>query len=187
MTTTTKTVSEIKRLGWRLAWGTALLASAPAVVGCGGAHDPADESKELTGIAGEQFTPADEPRHVNRIIDAQAAAGARRDGTLRLCHFDAGNPAALNSLGEEKLNLMLEDDDALPVVVYLDAGGDDALLSARQQSVKVYLRDRGLTEAQVTLVAGKNPGTFAPTARALRGSQALDQKALAPAAAAPGK
>jgi hypothetical protein len=173
-------LNDVRRLGWRVAWGTALLAAAPAVVGCqqrGGPAAAAD--KDLTGIPGEQFTPSDEPRHMHRVLDAQAASGARGDATLRACHFDAGRPAALNSLGEEKLALMMDDDDALPLVVHVDAAGDEPLSAARQQSVKVYLRDRGLADQQVTVVNGRNAGTYAPTAPRVKTARDADAKATA--------
>ena len=173
-------LNDVKRLGWRVAWGSALLAAAPAMVGCQQRGGPqAADSKDLTGLPGEQFPSPDQPRHVHRVLDAQAAAGARHDATLRACHFDAGRPAALNSLGEEKLALMMNDDDALPLVVHLDAAGDEQLSAARQQSVKVYLRDRGLSADQVSVMAGRNAATYAPTAPRVRASREADAEASA--------
>jgi hypothetical protein len=77
---------------------------------------------------------------------------------------------------------MLGDDDALPVVVYLDAGAapaDPALAAARQQSVRVYLRDHGLMDNQVKVVDGRNATTYAPAAPKIHAARAADAKANA--------
>src|SRR3954463_5750908 len=66
------------------------------------------------------FFPEDsgEVRKHNQIADAMAASGARADATLSKPHFDGGR---LNSLGEDKLALMLRDDDRPePMKVYLN-------------------------------------------------------------------
>ena len=67
------------------------VAAVPALVGC--QNRPAQQP-ELT--YGDKFPGPDEPRQVNRVQEAQAAAGARSDATLRLCHFDTGggNPGS---------------------------------------------------------------------------------------------
>ncbi|HEX8912020.1 MAG TPA: hypothetical protein VF796_06640 [Humisphaera sp.] len=184
-TTTTPTLttrSVLAAAGWRVLWAGAVLAAAPLVAGC--AKTPAAkadaesaERRELQRLGGEVFRPDDEPRTVTRLFDAQSAAGARADATLRAAHFDGGNPSVLNSLGEEKLDLMLGDDDALPLVVYVDVPKDDAS-AARQRAVEVYLRDRGLAADQVKVVAGANPRTSTPTAPKLKDMQAA---AAAPA------
>jgi hypothetical protein len=163
-------LNDVKRLGWRLAWGSAALAALPAAVGCQGkAAD--DEPKYAT--EGEKFSPDDEPRHVHRVLDAAAAAGARYDATLRGCHFDAGNPAALNSLGEEKLVLMLADDDALPLVVYIDVPADD-LADARKAAVQTFLTDCKLKPDQAKVVVGRNDKTYGPAAPRQKAALAID-------------
>src|SRR3982751_789407 len=130
-----------KRLSW-LMWGAALVALVPAMMGC-------------------QKRPADP-------ASAQASDGARADATLHGCHFDpGGTPTSLNSLGEEKLELMLLADASLPMVVYLDVAKDETY-AAREQAVRVYLKDRGLTEAQVTLVNGQNKYNTNPAAARLK-------------------
>jgi hypothetical protein len=157
-------LNDAKRLGWRAVWGTVLLAALPASIGCQQKPEQAAHEAELKANDGSQFLSDEEPRAMHRIAEAQAARGARRDATLHTAHFDdGGNPAALNSLGEEKLDLMLADDAALPLVVYVDAPADDAS-AGREQSVRVYLKDRGLGEAQVQVVAGPNVRRFQPVA-----------------------
>jgi hypothetical protein len=183
--TTLTTRSVLAAAGWRVLLAGAVLAVAPLIAGC--ARTPAAkadaesaERRELQRLGGDVFRPDDEPRTVQRMFDAHAAAGARADATLHAAHFDGGNPSVLNSLGEEKLDLMLADDDALPLVVYVDAPKDDAS-PARQRAVEVYLRDRGLAADQVKVVAGANPRTSSPTAPRLKDMQAA---AAAPAPSA---
>src|SRR5213592_1110073 len=76
-------------------------------------------------IHGEMFPADEQVRPVDRMVDVQSAAAARSDATLNDSHFGRG--ASLNSLGRARLDLMLrDDDDATPLVVYLDvrtAGG----------------------------------------------------------------
>jgi hypothetical protein len=163
-------LNDVKRLGWRLAWGSAALAALPAAVGC---HGKADDAEPKYATEGEKFSPDDEPRHLHRVLDTAAAAGARNDATLRGCHFDAGNPAALNSLGEEKLDLMLADDDALPLVVYVDVLADD-LADARTKAVATFLKDRGLQDGQTKVVVGRNDRTYSPAAPRQKAALAVD-------------
>lgn len=178
-------LNDVKRLGWRLAWGSAALAALPAAVGCQSKSPEADGPKYTT--EGEKFSPDEEPRHMHRVLDAAAAAGARYDATLRGCHFDGGGtPAALNSLGEEKLDLMLAAGDALPLVVYLDVPADD-LSDARAKAVATFLKDRGLQDAQTKVVVGRNERTYGPAAPRQKAAAAFESTPSAggsPAAAA---
>jgi hypothetical protein len=140
---------------------------------------PADQASGGSGAVdelrhGDRFPREDEPRQIHRVFDAQAAAGARADATLHACHFDTGGtPTSLNSLGEEKLELMLLADASLPMVVYLDVAKDETYAS-REQAVRVYLKDRGLTDAQVTLVQGQNKHNTSPAAARLQAAAALE-------------
>jgi len=109
---------------------------------------------------GEFFPQQGEIRDVQRIERVQAASGARADATLYPAHFDKGE---LNSLGRQKLSLMIDDDDANnPLVIYLDVPADDEFKAARQDSVIAYLKDQGLEEKQVSFRAGANPATNHP-------------------------
>src|SRR4051794_11780446 len=185
-------LNNTKRLRW-LMWGSALLASLPVIVGCN--KPPADAANAQANEElrhGDQFPREDEPRQMHRVFDAQAAAGARADATLHACHFDTGGtPTGLNSLGEEKLELMLIADTNLPMVIYLDVAKDETY-AAREQAVRVYLKDRGLTDAQVTLVNGQNKYKTGSAAARLKAAEAVEgvgaaggapQGAAAPAAA----
>jgi len=191
--TTLTTRSVLAAAGWRVLLAGAVLAAAPLVAGC--ARTPAAkadaesaERRELQRLGGDVFRPDDEARPVQRLFDVHAAAGARADASLRAAHFDGGNPSVLNSLGEEKLDLMLADDDALPLVVYVDVAKDDATPD-RQRAVEVYLRDRGLAADQVKVVAGANPRTSTPTAPKIKDMQAAAQAPAptGPATMSPGK
>ena len=69
------------------------------------------------------------PAPVDPFVQVQSAAAARADATLTADHFDARG--GLNSLGRQKLDLMLRDDDAsTPLLVYLDLPATAASASA---------------------------------------------------------
>jgi hypothetical protein len=113
-----------------------------------------------TEAMGDFFPAPGEVRDVDRIERVQAASGARADATLFPAHFDKGE---LNSLGRQKLSLMIDDDDANnPLVVYLDVPTDDEFKAARQDSVIAYLKDQGLEEKQISFREGSNPATNHP-------------------------
>ncbi|HXE54475.1 MAG TPA: hypothetical protein VN541_15750 [Tepidisphaeraceae bacterium] len=123
------------------------LAAAGLLAGCQGSQKP-------TVFHGEKFQPEDEPHASQNVLAAQAAAGARQDATLHPCHFGA---QGLNSLGQEKLDLMIDaGEPSSPLVVYLDLPQDLAVAPARA-SVMDYLKSRGLGESQIRLEDGSNP------------------------------
>jgi len=110
------------------------------------------------------FFPEDtgEVRKPAQFADAMAASGARSDGTLSKHHFDGG---ALNSLGEEKLALMLKDGAApSPLTVYLNLDRKTPTAQQREAAVTTFLKDKGLDEKQIAIVYGYNPGAWAPAA-----------------------
>ncbi len=109
---------------------------------------------------GEFFPQPGEVRDIYRMSRVQAASGARADSTLQPYHFDKGE---LNSLGREKLSLMIDDDDANnPLVVYLNVPADDEFKATRQDSVVAYLKEQGLEEKQVSFKEGVNTATDHP-------------------------
>jgi hypothetical protein len=113
-------------------------------------------------VHGEQFQNEHAERALYEFNDRQAANAARLDGTLRDYHFDA---ARLNSLGEDRLDLMLyrrESTGAL--VVYLDLLADDTNTAKRQSVVLAYLKDRGLSDDQIEFKSGPNPNWNSPVA-----------------------
>lgn len=180
----TITIRKLKIIARRLTWGIATVAALPALAGCGHGKETTAENEpaELRALSGDQFRPDDELRPVHRIADASAASGARNDATLHAFHFDGGNAAMLNSLGEQKLDLMLADDDALPLVVYLDVPQDD-VAARRQEAIQVFLKDRGVLATQFKVVPGKNMQLLTATAPKIKAMQSAE--AAAPAAAAP--
>ena len=75
---------------------------------------------------------------VNKFAEVQAANGARNDAMLYPHHFSAGH---LNSLGRQKVLLMLEDCDACePLTVHLVNCGEGDLLAQRKAAVELYLK-----------------------------------------------
>src|SRR5262245_52345616 len=88
---------------------------------------------------------------VKKFQSVQAANGARNDAMLYPHHFNGGH---LNSLGRQKVLMMLEDcDNCEPVMVYLVNAGEGDLLAQRKAAVELYLKT---TE-------GPNKLTFHPT------------------------
>src|SRR3954469_1495633 len=81
------------------------IAALSTITGCRADSTASTEHKNR----GEDFIAVGDHRAYNQAMLAQAASGARADATLYAYHFDAGN---LNSLGQQKLSLMLQDDDA---------------------------------------------------------------------------
>jgi hypothetical protein len=112
------------------------------------------------------FFPAEgEVRDVQRAQRVQEASGARFDATLTPAHFDKGE---LNSLGREKLSLMLDDDDANnPITIYLNVPADDEFKAGKQDSVIAYLKEQGLEETQISFKEGANPATYSPASEGL--------------------
>ena len=150
-------------------------------------HDTEPPPDRTDPFAGE---PAVHP--AQQFAAAQAATGAREDGTLRAAHFDGGH---LNSLGQQKLALMVRDDDAAgPMVVYLDLPSNTAAPKARQ-SVVEFLKSQGLPEAQIRVEDGPNPAVTSPAARSIehlhrmseeKKDQQADSNGYGPSASSPG-
>ena len=96
---------------------------------------------------GEEFPSEYAVRSVHRFVEAQAASGARSDAMLYPSHFDA---ADLNSLGMQKLDLMLMDDDSSDtLMVYLAMPDDEA--NDRRDSVIAYLTEHGVRDADLAV------------------------------------
>ena len=136
----------------------------------------------------EGFFPEDtgEVRKPTQFADVMAASGARADATLYKHHFDG---AKLNSLGEDKLSLMLKDDDSpSPMTIYLDLKEKDAVSKLRQAAVVAFLKDKGLDDAQLEVIYGDNPATRSPAASHLSklGKTDSSDASGAAAAASPG-
>jgi hypothetical protein len=121
-------------------------------------------------LHGERFEDDEAPRPYRNIAAVQASNGARADATLYPAHFNA---AGLNSLGREKLDLMLLDEEAAPpMVVYLDLPKGDALEQDRT-AVADYLKGRGVSDAQFKVENGPNPKTLHRADEAIAGMDAL--------------
>ena len=165
-----------------LAAAAALLAAASAA-GCQG--DRGAGPREPRAARGDRFPAGDQVRPVDRFAGVQSAAAARADATLNADHFDGR--ADLNSLGRRKLDLMLHDDAAPPVVVYVDLsraaaaaraeGREAPSPDAHHAAVRAYLADRGLGAGQVDLRDGPNVGYSHSARDGLRGLRAFREEA----------
>jgi hypothetical protein len=121
-------------------------------------------------VHGEVFPPEGETRDVQNIAIAQAAAGARADATLHAADFDG---SSLNSLGQQKLDLMLADEmPADPMALYLDLPQTTASGPAHD-SVMAYLKGRGLDQTQIQIEDGPNPRSTGSAAESISGITAL--------------
>ncbi len=113
----------------------------------------------------DPFFPDSKRSSVRKFERAQTARGARNDGMLYAHHFDGDR---LNSLGKQKLSLMLGDDTGLKVMkVYLVTLGEGTLLDQRKSAVTAYLKDGLRPDEKIEFVAGMNPDTLHPSAETI--------------------
>lgn len=160
--------------------GAAAVLAAASAVGCQNDRDGARATRPRV-VHGEQFPAEGQVRPVERFVHVQSAAAARSDATLNADHFDGRG--SLNSLGRRKLDLMLHDDSAPPLVVYVDlsrstaaaraAGAEAPLPEAHHTAVRAYLADRGVNAEQLDLRNGPNVGNTRPARDGLRGLKAF--------------
>lgn len=151
----------------RLKW-IGLLAAAALVVLTAGCHH--DDAQNTAALRHGEIVPDHDSSEVWQIRGAQAAAGARADATLYAVHFDE---AGLNSLGQQKLDLMLDaEQPAEPLFVYLDLPADSAAAKDRA-SVVDFLKDRGLQDSQIALKDGPNPHNASSAAEAMANLRSL--------------
>jgi hypothetical protein len=156
----------------RVGFVTAVVVVAMLMLSAGCQVDP-------TGGHESAFFPGEGAhRSSTKFMQVQASNGAKADRTLRVVHFDGDQ---LNSLGQEKLNLMVGKDSCQTsattdgaattaaaaankpkFVVYLDVA--EATVEARTESVKEYLEGKGLAAAQLKFETGPNPDGFIPAA-----------------------
>ena len=135
---------------------TILLAGGLALAGC------ESDSKPQPPV-GHDFFPAADGRALHNIMDVQYRNGARNDGMLQAYHFDG---EVLNSLGQEKLKLMIPDDSHTTTTIYMNVPENDDM-DLRRQNVVAYLQTRGVEESQLKFVNGPNPATLTPAAPGL--------------------
>jgi hypothetical protein len=132
------------------------------------------------GVRRDAFVPDDQPRQLRSMLIAQEAAGARRDATLHACDF---NIDGLNSLGQQKLDLMLTADEPTdPITVYVDFA-DAEVPANTHHSVTEYLKTRGVPDGQVVVKDGSNPGASTPAADAVAGLHSISGGAASGATA----
>ena len=130
-----------------------------------------------------QFAHVGTVRPHQRMMDVQRSAGARADGNLYAAHF---TDDAVNSLGRAKLQAMLGNDETVrPVTVHMAPTADRDALMRRIESVTAYLRDNGLTDAQMHFVSGLNDASYHPSAPDLANLRKADTGEAGTESAAP--
>jgi hypothetical protein len=134
-----------------MAWTAAALVVLGAG-GCGSSNHKATTERSDARARSDIFQQDPNGERVTRFNEIQAANGARNDAMLYPAHFDG---ARLNSLGQSKVLLMLQDSESKePATVHLVNCGQGDLLAQRKASVQAYL------QAEV----GPNKLTFHPAA-----------------------
>lgn len=109
---------------------------------------------------GEVFYENGQTTHIGQMAQAQAAAGAKADSMLYARQFDGDE---LNSLGEAKMDLILKGTRKdQPVKLYFVMAHD--AMSAREASVKAYLKKAGVTPDETIFAEGPNPDDHTPAA-----------------------
>lgn len=115
-----------------------------------------DSNSPAAGAA-DAFAPLDSgTRSVQMLAARQAALGARNDAMLYDDHF---NGPALNALGQDKLNAML-DARVTPTVVYLNLKSDDAISKSRRASVEDFMKERQVNPDEYRIESGVNVATL---------------------------
>jgi hypothetical protein len=128
-------------------------------------------------LHGEKFDEDDAPRASRNAVAITAANGARADATLYPAHF---NSAGLNSLGRQKLDLMMLDDESTPpMTVYLDLGKNEASVKLAHTAVAEYLKARGVADNQFKVEDGPNPKTIHPAEDGITAVDALNKTTTA--------
>ena len=134
----------------------------------------------------DAFPMFDDRPDVGRMMNAQAVVGARKDATLYDAHFDG---TQLNSLGREKLSLMLHREPAdRPQSIYVDLPDADPLSAERRKSLEQYLEEAGIDVASVEIKPGPNTETThpaAPSIARLRKTETMLGDASGPGAVGP--
>jgi hypothetical protein len=122
-------------------------------------------TKEQKSTKDDPFFPDPKASSVNKFERSQTARGARSDGMIYAHHFDGDR---LNSLGKQKLTLMLGDDTGEKTMkVYIVKIGEGATLDARKKAITEYLKDGLRPDEKLELVNGMNPDTWHPSAPTL--------------------
>ncbi|HWB53283.1 MAG TPA: hypothetical protein VG722_03795 [Tepidisphaeraceae bacterium] len=114
------------------------------------------------------FTPKQDRAQMQEFSNRQAAAAARVDSSLYPDHFTGAN---LNSLGKQKLNLILQASNrAATTEIYLT----DADSPEHRTAVEQYLASCGWKANQFSLVAGPNPVSHTSARESLDELQSLN-------------
>jgi hypothetical protein len=139
------------------------IAAAALFAGC---QDNKNQSAHRDMRKMEQPRHMDEPAlSVDRLIESQAAMGAKSDATLYPQHFDGGE---LNALGRSKLALIMRANAQSPrTVVYMDLGRPNDMTTPRRGSVERFWRDSMSGQTQLEIRDGMNTGMTYSAAKSL--------------------
>ena len=108
-----------------------------------------------------EFATVETVRPYQRMAQVQRSAGARADGNLYAVHF---TDDAVNSLGRAKIDAMLGNDEVVrPLAIHMAPAADHDALMRRMESVTAYLKDQGLTDAQMHFVSGLSDASYHPS------------------------
>ncbi len=148
-----------------------------AVVGCAH-HDHMDDEPQAemkprhVEPKEEDFPAEDQVRAVDRFASRQSAAGARSDANLFAAHFDCNQ---LNALGQTKINLMFQSQNAQDcMVIYVDVPRDQ--IDACRTSVEQYARQMAMSSGKFQVKAGANPDSLTPARVGLAGLPRTDSQ-----------
>ena len=121
-----------------------LIAFAAGLAGCSSPDKPKPDF----------FTAEKDSAQMKAFADEEATSAAIADSSLYPAYFTGSH---LNSLGMQKLNLILKDSDRPEMTqIYLADGADSA---EHRDAVWHYLLAGGAKESQFALVAGTNPNS----------------------------
>ena len=157
-----------------------------AAIGSAGCKDDAARQREArepdTRQHGEQFLAAGELGTAQKVDRAQQAVGARADASLHACHFEN---AKLNSLGEEKLRLMMQgrEDAGTPLIVFVDTPTNDPRFGEREDSIKQFCDANSLATNQLEIHHGMNPASISPASGHIQNLTKAEEKAAEKAGA----
>ncbi len=129
-----------------------------------------------------QFDDGGTIRPHQRMAEVQRSTGARADGNLYAAHF---TDDAVNSLGRAKLDAMLGNDETIrPLTIHMAPMSNRDALIRRIESITAYLKDNGLSDAQMHFVSGLNDDSYHPSAPDLTNLRKMDTGAPADGGAA---
>jgi len=145
------------------------LVAAVALMTCGCSNSKAPPEPETSPLPDE---PAINEKLVHLPFEQQTAAGAVTDRTIYAHHF-IGDSALLNTLGEQRIDALLDVATDRPMKVnVLDTGEPTDLHEARVAAVRERLLASGIEESRLQIVSGPPGGPGIPSGLIVKTLQA---------------